>query len=413
MDPKIFLRTKIAAGLAVVGVTLIGPAIRAAQAWPGEDAEDSLYIGDVADNTVKRFDADTGKYLGVFVANDGCPVNPTGQPPLPPAQCLYGPTGVLYDDQGADDQQKSDGWRDPKGPGHFLVANQNVNLPLNGAVNEYQARSGAFIKAIVAATDPNGPPAPRGMVLKGASLFVASQVGYSFDPAQPGLLQVFKRASGAFDRELVPPTALIPLATFHPRGVVIGPDGLLYVSNDPALGGVNGDILRFYPVTGYFKDIFVSNANPAAKRGPCACDFNRPEGLVFSPDGDLYVTSFRADSTDNDKILVFAGPSSAKQGALIRKIDLDAAGEDRAFAQALLFGPHGKLFVPISVPPGTSQFAGEVRRYNLADTKHYDVFVKPGSGLGAGYYLTFGRTNPSTLDYSDRRFVFAKKRPSL
>ena len=69
---------------------------------------------------------------------------------------------------------------------------------------------------------------------------------------------------------------------------------------------------------------------------------HRPEGLVFGPDGNLYITSFRKDSDDTDKILIFNG-----DGDLLFKINLYIAGQQpRAFAQAILFGPEGKLIVP-------------------------------------------------------------------
>ena len=226
------------------------------------------------------------------------------------------------------------------GHGHLLVSNQNVNLNVNGTINEYRADSGDFVKALVPYADPNSPPAPRGIVLDGNTLFVASLVGYSFDPTQPGLLQAFNGTTAAFRGTLVPPAGLVPSSSFHPRGVVIGPDGLLYVSNDPVLGGTDGDILRFYPATGNFKDIFVSNANTAAKQGPCSCDFNRPEGLVFGPDGNVYVTSFatlklvngQMIRTSTDKILIFSGLASDKPGTFIGKIDLDQVGQNDAYA---------------------------------------------------------------------------------
>jgi hypothetical protein len=187
-------------------------------------------------------------------------------------------------------------------------------------------------------------------------------------------------------------------SSFHPRGVVIGPDGLLYVSNDPILGGNGGHILRFDPATRNFKDIFVSN-------DVCNCDFNRPEGLVFGPDGNLYVTSFRASLSDTDKILIFAGPASTSPtpGTFLAKIDLDQVGPQRAYAQALLFGPGGRLFVPITTPMG--RYSGQVRRYDVSnlDNISFDIFVPSSSmensPLGSGWYLTFGSTNPATLNY--------------
>ncbi len=132
---------------------------------------------------------------------------------------------------------------------------------------------------------------------------------------------------------------------------------------------------------------------------------NRPQGLVFGPDGNLYVTSFRDNSQPNapgntDAIRIYSG----RTGKLLGKIDLDNPPSNagaRAYAQALLFGPRGKLFVPITIaPPGASPTAGEVRRYDVR-TKTYDVFVPAGT-LAAPWFLTFGKTNPATLAYDDR-----------
>ena len=123
-------------------------------------------------------------------------------------------------------------------------------------------------------------------------------------------------------------------------------------------------------------------------------ELNRPEGLVFGPDGKLYITSFRDNSQpsavgNTDMIRIYNGTT----GSFIDKIDLDVVGQPRAFAQALLFGPHGRLFVPIN---GNGPDTGAVRRYKV-NTQAFDVFVKPsvgGGALGSPFYLTFGKTNP-------------------
>jgi hypothetical protein len=88
--------------------------------------------------------------------------------------------------------------------------------------------------------------------------------------------------------------------------------------------------------------------------------------------------------------LIFDGVTRA----CLHQIDLDQVGQPRAFAQALLFGPKGRLFVPINT-------TGEVRRYDVM-TKTFDVFVPSGGPLQQPWYLSFRETNPRTLKYEDQ-----------
>jgi len=90
--------------------------------------------------------------------------------------------------------------------------------------------------------------------------------------------------------------------------------------------------------------------------------------------------------------------NDGQSGEFKGKIDLYTLGEPRAFAQALLFGPGGNLFVPISGPPGGPE-TGEIRRYDVLTKKELlPPFVQSGI-LGSPFYLTFGGTNPATLAY--------------
>jgi hypothetical protein len=86
----------------------------------------------------------------------------------------------------------------------------------------------------------------------------------------------------------------------------------------------------------------------------------------------------------------------------VDEINLDQVGQPRAFAQAILFGPGGQLFVPIT---GNGPETGAVRSYDVA-TKSYTEFIPPnaaGGALGQPWYLTFSRTDPATLAYNSKR----------
>jgi DNA-binding beta-propeller fold protein YncE len=336
--------------IAVIGIALL------AGGTTISSRADSLYVGDAGDNTVKRYDATSGAYQGVFVSrsNGG----------------LHGPAGLIFDQSI-----------------NLELANQNVDLGTPGEILIYDGATGKYAGALVRNSDPNAPFAPRGIVLGNQRLFVASQQEKNdLRQLADGRLWVYT-AEGEFISGLNAPPGLV--GQFHPRGVVFGPDGLLYVSNTPIPGGPHGHILRYDPKEIAFKDVFVDDLqNDLQKAG---VSFNRPEGLVFGPDGNLYVTSFRTDSKDNDKILIFAGPGSKKKpGAFLDKIDLDKVGDPRTYAQALLFGPGGALYVPISS-------VGEIRRYKVL-AKTYDLIVPPGTVI-APQYLTFTKTDPATLAY--------------
>jgi hypothetical protein len=278
----------------------------------------------------------------------------------------------------------------------LIVVNQNVStdpsVQPNGEILQYQIKNGTFAGAWVPSGDSNAPFAPRGAVLKDGVLYVAVIVD-SNNGDTPGEVLAYA-GNGDLLGELTPPAKSSP---FHPKGVVIGPDGLLYVSNVPNLPSnqmgppsLGGQVLTFDPKTFEFKGMFIDD-----KVGGVG-HLNRPEGLVFGPDGSLYITSFRASPGDTDSIRIYS--KDGNKGKFVGKIDLYdiTKNQARAFAQALLFGPGGKLFVPISGSDDPN-LAGQVRRYDVR-TKSFDVFVPAGT-LGVPFYLTFGRTNSATLEY--------------
>jgi sugar lactone lactonase YvrE len=356
---------------AAAGVATAAPAATCASA----STSDSLYVGDNSDNSVKRFDAATGCYQGVFV-------------PSPPSGVLAGPRGII---------------RLPDG--NFLVSNQNIGLPTNGAIDEYRP-DGELWKALVPGTDPNAPYDPDGIILgpDKTTLYVAD-IGDCTGCAV-GRVATYNVNTGKFLRNLdfssfINNTAINPTGVFNPRGLVFGPDGLLYVSVFDAnpTERTLGWILSYNTYTGAVRVVASSTSGAT----DCSTELHKPDGLTFGPDGKLYVTSFVVTPTDPianpadiDRILIF----NAATGACTGEIDLDQVGQNRAYAQYILFGPRGYLFVPITGDPGDPPNAGAVRRYDVR-TKTVTNFIAPSpeGPLGSAYGLTFGRTNPTTLAY--------------
>ena len=285
------------------------------------------------------------------------------------------------------------------------------------SVLRYDATTGAFQGTFVA-SGSGGLDGPRGMVFgRDGNLYVVSQ--YPGTPI-PGSVLRYNGAAGAFIDEFVPrgsgglfaPRTLVfgrdgnlyvtesgeastprtgkvarydgttgaYLGDFVPngvggltraRGMVFGPDGNLYVANyEP-----DGSILRYDEATGAFIGEFV-------KTGSGGLRFT--EGITFGPDGNLYVAEFF-----DDNILRYDGTTGAFLGTFA------AAGTGGLNGpEGLIFGPDGNLYV------GSSQ-SGEVLRFDGRTGAFLDAFVPLGrGGLSVPFYLTFGFTDPTTLQYA-------------
>ncbi len=328
-------------------------------------------MGDVADNTVKCFNAKTGAFEQTLVSS-----NSGG---------LVFPVGLLFRNQG-----------------DLLVVSQNVGTPFAGDLLKYDSE-GDSEGALVPHTSPKAPYGPRGIVQRNGLLYVADMGDPDYvlagGPAPnpfPAQLEVFNANTGAFVRNLAYAgfaetctSGADPVCEqWSPRAVVFGPYGALYVSLMHFVSGENPNLLPGRVIR--FAEDGV--ASVFADGEDCDCGLARPEGLVWGPGNRLYVTSFRLGETDNDKILVFD-----KGGKFIDQIDLDQVGQPRAFAQGIIFGPQNKLFVPIS---GNGPDTGSVRAYNV-HSKKYDVLVAAGGELLAPFYPIFGKSNPATLNYDD------------
>ncbi|AFQ51630.1 hypothetical protein [Burkholderia cepacia] len=339
----------------VLSAFSVGPSARA----------QSLFIGDAGDNSVKQFNA-SGAYLDSFVA--------------PAAAGLDGPRGMIFTD------------------GQLVVVNQNLNATASGEILRFDDR-GTFVGKLVASSDRHAPFAPRGIVRGGPGnqYYVADIVGGNGCAA--GNVKEYNN-NGAFVGSLTPNPQVFT-DVFHPRGVVFGPDGLLYVSasgcldtpTDPLFNPVTGYILRFNAANGKFVDVFASNATVP--------NLHRPEGLVFDNAGHLWVTSFRANPNDSDRILELDG----KTGTRITEIPLSTPPGARAFAQAIVLGPHNTLYIPIT--GGDSTTTGQVWRCSTTATTTpvpCDIIVKSNSAGGPllqPWYPIFRNSDPATLKYNE------------
>ncbi len=319
-------------------------------------SQDFLYIGDANTDSVQKFNADTGALIGSFVAGGNA--------------VLHGPRGLVVDQ------------------GNLLVVNQNVETTLNGEVLRYDGTTGSQLSPSVSADNPHAPFAPRGIVVKDNVLYVADAEGStSWGSSFPPIAK-YDATTGVFIGDLVPNACFT--SELHPRGLVFGPDGYLYAtffspaefaSSDPP-----GHVLRFLDTTTGAFEIVAANYGDKVPLAGGTADLHNPEGIVFGPDGRLYVTSFRPDSLDNGIVVLDVGTKS--------QVSFVPLGQ--YFAQALLFGPGENLYVPIT---GGGADAGSVRAYDLA-AGNYRLLIAPiDGGLQQPWYLTFGQTNPATLAY--------------
>lgn len=204
---------------------------------------DILYVGDVITNTVRRFDADTGQPVsggsssGVFVDQSG-DLGSGG---------LAGPRGLFL------------------ASGRLFVVNQNVDQPFPGEVLRYRLNDGVVDSSLVSSTDPHAPFLPRGMVSWQGVVYVADFLSSGDPSLPPGRLLAFDEKTGKLLREFVAPDGFA--YTFHPRGVVISPNGLLYVSNFPDLVTPQngGQVLVFDPKTLDFIGAFIVDAGGSGR----------------------------------------------------------------------------------------------------------------------------------------------------
>ena len=156
-------------------------------------------------------------------------------------------------------------------------------------------------------------------------------------------------------------------AVLNPNGIAIGPDGSLYVG----MGDLKR-VGRYDGVTGdYLGDfVFDDPDTPEDETG----GMERVRGILFGPDGDLYVSSAETDS-----VIRFDGETGELIGTFAASADLDGP-------IGLAFGPDGNLYV-------ASALTGRVLRFDGAT----------GEELGS---LVFGMPNPTGVIVGEDDLIY-------
>jgi DNA-binding beta-propeller fold protein YncE len=197
----------------------------------------------------------------------------------------------------------------------------------------------------------------------------------------------------------------------NPRGIIFGPDGNLYVCSR----GTNS-VERYSGIDGSY----IGNFVPSGSNG-----LSGPRGILFGPDGNLYVADF-----DHGRVQRYDGQTGASLGVFTQ-----GDGGLGASVNGFTFGPDGNLyvgrgsnrnilrydpngnFIDIFVPDGSPLndpnglvFDGAGNLY-VGDNVNggvcqYDpngnflgYFVDPSIGGTSTTYLTFTKTDPTTLNY--------------
>lgn len=287
----------------------------------------------------------------------------------------------------------------------LLVTSQN-----NGNIVQYDAATGAYLGIFI----PGGTATlahPEGMAIgPDGHLYVAS--GFS---ANPNAILRFNKATGQ-------PIGTGIFATGFggaiPRGIAFGPDQNLYVADD------GFEVRRFSGATGQFIDAFVSTGllraeHPVfhggslfvtdrdadrvqrydAQTGQFLSTFtaggplDKPEGLCFGPDGNVYVSS-----ANTHQVLRYS-PNGVFLGVFV-----GAGSGGLNNPENLLFGSDGNLLVADSV-------SDRVLRYNGTTGAFMSAFQATPDMDGPTYMLVIPEPSTLFLVVSSALFALRGRRP--
>src|SRR5262245_4373885 len=325
-----------------------------------------LLVGSFDNNSVLRYDENTGAFVDQFDPHNHANLkNPAGG--------VFGSDGNLYVSSG-------------------------IFLNNNHKVLQYNGTTGAF-QSVFASQNITSP---RGVLFgPDGNLDVAN--GNECADGDPASVERFDGSTGAFLDYFVAPASG---GLEHPSYMVFGPDGQndgnldLYVA-----AGHEGAIYRYDGTTGAFKGVFVTAASGGLD-APFGMVFGA-DGNLYVASGNWFTSSngpFYTGDFPPGAVLRFEGPSGPNPGAFLGTFVAGGSG-GLASPNGILFGPDGDLYVASSAlaghgalpaRPGTSQ----VLRYDGTTGAFLGTFVTPDSGgLRFPTFLTFTETDPTTLAY--------------
>src|SRR5262245_48781657 len=230
--------------------------------------------------------------------------------------------------------------------GYLLVADYD-----NNAVLRYDEHTGAFIDTVVPKRSA-GITEPQSLVFgpHDHDLYVSSGHfggGYTTKDG-PGQVRAVMRYDGDTGTPIGDGIFTESGQLHSTHGLIFGPDGNLYVGDWFGPGSATGRVLRYNGITGAFMDEFI----PARSGG-----LRHPFSMVFGPTGrgdgklDLYVAY-----GDDNSVLRYDGTAGAFVGVFVRG---NTGGVQLDFPLGLNFGPDGNLYVASS--GYTGGLAGVVR----------------------------------------------------
>jgi sugar lactone lactonase YvrE len=335
-----------------------------------------LLVGSMDNNSILRYSESTGAFVDQFDPHNLANLNH-------PNAGVFGPDGNLYVSSGVflNNNHKvlqyngttgafqavfaSQNLAGPRGllfgpDGKLYVADSNSNTGTPAYVKRFDGKTGAFLDSFLQQTSPGLTTSPSFTVFgPDGDLYVAAAhegVIYRYDGTTGAPLPAPGQAGAVF----------VPAGSGGlnaPAGIVFGADGNLYIAS---------------------ANWFTTSNNGSFNSG----DF--PAGAVMR----------------------FEGPSGPNPGApdpaLGQPGAIFIAGGSGGLANpcGILFGPNGDLFVTSSVLAGTGGVfiaepgTSEVLRYDGTTRAFLGAFVTPDSGgLRSPTFLTFTETNPTTLNY--------------